>query len=261
MLAIVNGYRAFEQGDVEAGLADLAAGADAMLTEFDFDPLGRAVTGAHVLIIQAVCEAHAGRADAALRTVRRLDALAPEPYSDVAADAAYVLARAGAAAGDREAQALARRRIAELARVASGPGVMAAAEAVQAFTAAGPDANRRFQAAAALYERAPRVVLAAELWCDAGTVGRARRMCDEYGLARVAARAAALPVRPAGALAQLTSREREVVELAASGLTNREIGARLYLSDGTVRNYLSTAFAKLGVSRRSALGRLYERAP
>src|SRR6185436_9391253 len=113
-----------------------------------------------------------------------------EPYGDVAWDCAYVLARAGAAAGDREAQALARRRIAELARVASGPGVMAAAEAVQAFTAAGPDATRHFQAAAALYERAPRVVLAAELWCDAGSVARARRLCDEYGLARIAARAA-----------------------------------------------------------------------
>jgi DNA-binding NarL/FixJ family response regulator len=47
-----------------------------------------------------------------------------------------------------------------------------------------------------------------------------------------------------------------VVALAADGLTNRQIGERLYLSDGTVRNYLSTAFAKLGVSRRAELGRL-----
>jgi DNA-binding NarL/FixJ family response regulator len=133
---------------------------------------------------------------------------------------------------------------------------MAAAEAVQAFTAPGADVTRHFQAAAALYERAPRVVLAAELWCDAGCAARARRVCEEHGLARVGARAAALPGRPPGALALLTSREREVVELAAGGLTNREIGARLYLSDGTVRNYLSTAFAKLGVSRRAELGRL-----
>jgi DNA-binding NarL/FixJ family response regulator len=57
-------------------------------------------------------------------------------------------------------------------------------------------------------------------------------------------------------LDQLTTREREVVMLAAGGLTNRQIGDRLYLSEGTVRNYLSTAFAKLGVSRRSELGRL-----
>jgi DNA-binding NarL/FixJ family response regulator len=56
-------------------------------------------------------------------------------------------------------------------------------------------------------------------------------------------------------LAQLTPREREVVLLAAEGLSNREIGARLYLSDGTVRNYLSTAFGKLGVTRRAELGR------
>jgi DNA-binding NarL/FixJ family response regulator len=47
-----------------------------------------------------------------------------------------------------------------------------------------------------------------------------------------------------------------VVMLAAEGLSNREIGARLYLAEGTVRNYLSTAFAKLGVTRRAELGRL-----
>ena len=67
---------------------------------------------------------------------------------------------------------------------------------------------------------------------------------------------AQLPPRLPGALAELTSREREVVLLAAEGLSNREIGARLYLSDGTVRNYLSTAFTKLGVSRRAELARL-----
>jgi DNA-binding NarL/FixJ family response regulator len=78
----------------------------------------------------------------------------------------------------------------------------------------------------------------------------------------VAVRAAAIrdelatrPGRPA-ALAQLTSRERDVVTLAAGGLSNRAIGARLYLSEGTVRNYLSTAFAKLGVSRRGELARI-----
>ena len=167
MHTFVDGYRAFEDGDVESGLAAMASGTDALLTEFDFDPLGRAVTAAHVLYIRALSEAHGGRPEAALQTVRRLDVLSPEPFSDVAVDAAYVLARAGAAAGDREAQLQARRRVADLARVASGPAVLAAVEAVHAFTASSGDMSRHLQAAAALFERAPRPVLAAELWCDA----------------------------------------------------------------------------------------------
>jgi RNA polymerase sigma factor (sigma-70 family) len=61
-------------------------------------------------------------------------------------------------------------------------------------------------------------------------------------------------------LAELTEREREVVLLAAEGLSNREIGARLYLSEGTVRNYLSTAFGKLGVARRAQLAPLVAQA-
>jgi DNA-binding NarL/FixJ family response regulator len=256
MHAITDGYRAFESGDVEGGLSALTAGTDGLLVAFDFDPLGRAVAAAHVLSARALCEVHGGRPEAALQTIRRLDALSPEPFSDVAADSAYVLARAGAATGDRDAQQQARRRIADLARVASGPGVIGAVEAVHGFT--GSDASRHLQAAAVLFERAPRYVLAAEMWSEAGTgpaLERARRLCEAHGLHRIGARVAALRPAPV-VLDQLTTREREVVMLAAGGLTNRQIGDRLYLSEGTVRNYLSTAFAKLGVSRRSELGRL-----
>ena len=64
------------------------------------------------------------------------------------------------------------------------------------------------------------------------------------------------PARIPAALAELTPRERDVVLLAAEGLSNRDIGRRLYLSEGTVRNYLSVAFGKLSVSRRAELGRL-----
>jgi hypothetical protein len=44
--------------------------------------------------------------------------------------------------------------------------------------------------------------------------------------------------------------EREVVRLAREGLTNREIGARLYMSRSTVKAHLSHVFAKLGISSR-----------
>ena len=49
----------------------------------------------------------------------------------------------------------------------------------------------------------------------------------------------------------LSPQECRVLELVVAGRTNREIGSSLALSEKTVRNYLSNAFQKLGVSRRS----------
>jgi two-component system response regulator DesR len=53
----------------------------------------------------------------------------------------------------------------------------------------------------------------------------------------------------------LTDRERQVLRLAGDGLANAEIAARLHLSDGTVRNYLSEAMSKLGAANRVAAAR------
>lgn len=55
----------------------------------------------------------------------------------------------------------------------------------------------------------------------------------------------------AAALARLSPTERQLLELVAEGLTNREIGQRSGLAAQTVKNYLSAAFRKLGVSRRA----------
>ncbi len=49
----------------------------------------------------------------------------------------------------------------------------------------------------------------------------------------------------------LSEREQEILTLLAEGLSNAEISQRLWLSEGTVRNYTSTLFAKLGVSDRT----------
>ncbi len=49
----------------------------------------------------------------------------------------------------------------------------------------------------------------------------------------------------------LTDREREVLREAADGAPNAEIAAYLHLAEGTVRNYLSTAMAKLGARNRT----------
>jgi two-component system response regulator DesR len=54
----------------------------------------------------------------------------------------------------------------------------------------------------------------------------------------------------------MTDRERDVLRLAADGLPNGDIAARLHLAEGTVRNYLSTAISKLGVRNRIEAARL-----
>ncbi len=50
---------------------------------------------------------------------------------------------------------------------------------------------------------------------------------------------------------RLSQREREVLQLLANGMTNTDIAAQLFLSEGTVRNYVSAIFSKLGVSDRT----------
>jgi two-component system response regulator DesR len=54
----------------------------------------------------------------------------------------------------------------------------------------------------------------------------------------------------------LTDRERQVLRLAEEGLSGSDIAARLGLSEGTVRNYLSEAISKLGASNRVEAARL-----
>ncbi len=59
------------------------------------------------------------------------------------------------------------------------------------------------------------------------------------------------PERDGKIAESLSPRERELLTLLAQGCSNAEIAARLFLSEGTVRNYLSSLFAKLGVSDRT----------
>ena len=52
-------------------------------------------------------------------------------------------------------------------------------------------------------------------------------------------------------LAALTQREREVLELITDGLSNRQIGDRMFLAEKTVKNYVSSLLGKLGMERRT----------
>jgi DNA-binding NarL/FixJ family response regulator len=54
----------------------------------------------------------------------------------------------------------------------------------------------------------------------------------------------------AGAVARLTDREREILVHVADGLSNAEIGTRMYLSGGTVKDHVSTILTKLKVTSR-----------
>jgi DNA-binding NarL/FixJ family response regulator len=61
------------------------------------------------------------------------------------------------------------------------------------------------------------------------------------------------PSGPVTALADLTSREREVMALVAEGLTNAEIGERLFMSPATARTHVSRILTKLGARDRTQL--------
>jgi DNA-binding NarL/FixJ family response regulator len=79
-------------------------------------------------------------------------------------------------------------------------------------------------------------------------VGRGESLLDPAVTARVLER---LRGGPEVRLAGLSAQESRVLELIAEGLTNRQIGERMWLAEKTVRNYVSNLLAKLGMSRRS----------
>ena len=64
-----------------------------------------------------------------------------------------------------------------------------------------------------------------------------------------------MPENPA--LNELTMRERDITRLVAQGLTNKEIAAQLFISEGTVRNNIVVIMEKLCVTNRTQLGLTY----
>jgi DNA-binding NarL/FixJ family response regulator len=60
-------------------------------------------------------------------------------------------------------------------------------------------------------------------------------------------------------LSELSDQERKILELIGDGLTNRQIGERLFIAEKTVKNYVSSLFAKLGMQRRTQAAALAAR--
>jgi len=124
------------------------------------------------------------------------------------------------------------------------------------------------------YQRA-RVQLARGEWlhqhrqnaASRGPLRAARETFDALGLvpwserARQQLRAAGETSRPRTPPArdQLTPQELQIVQLAAEGMSNREIGQRLYLSHRTVSSHLYRVFPKLGITSRAELAAALDR--
>jgi two-component system, NarL family, response regulator DevR len=84
------------------------------------------------------------------------------------------------------------------------------------------------------------------------TVARGQSLLDPSATTKLMARLRGGQQKEAepDALPGLTEREREILALIGEGLTNRQIGQRLYLAEKTVKNHISRLLAKLGVERR-----------
>ncbi|MFG2513905.1 response regulator [Streptomyces sp. NPDC048584] len=84
------------------------------------------------------------------------------------------------------------------------------------------------------------------------TVAAGQSLLDPSATAKLMARLrqGQEPEPEPDALPGLTEREREILALIGEGLTNRQIGQRLYLAEKTVKNHISRLLAKLGVERR-----------
>jgi len=85
------------------------------------------------------------------------------------------------------------------------------------------------------------------------TVARGQSLLDASATAKLMARLRSAGQQPAeepDVLPGLTDREREILDLIGEGLTNRQIGQRLYLAEKTVKNHISRLLSKLGVERR-----------
>jgi len=142
-------------------------------------------------------------------------------------------------------------------------GALHAARLADAAAVLARDLEGRLAAAEAFHEAGAArtaVVVARAVGADATRLGQRglARTADERA-ERSAARCeggAEQPVAAVGALAGLGPRQREVVLLAAKGLSNQEVAERLGISTRTVENHLHRAYAELGVDGRRGLAEL-----
>lgn len=88
------------------------------------------------------------------------------------------------------------------------------------------------------------------------TVAAGGSLLDSQASAAVMQRLRSAAEKPVDPLAELSTQERRILELIGEGLTNRQIGEEMYLAEKTVKNYVSTLLAKLGMQRRTQVAAL-----
>jgi DNA-binding NarL/FixJ family response regulator len=104
----------------------------------------------------------------------------------------------------------------------------------------------------AVRDRVIQVASAAGLTLDGGMgAGGGRNRAVGNGAIGIAGGAASSAEADAAATAELTARERQVLELIAEGLSNRQIGERLFISGKTASVHVSAILRKLGAATRT----------
>jgi DNA-binding CsgD family transcriptional regulator len=176
-------------------------------------------------------------------------------------------------AGDAPAARAATERLTAVARAAGRHSALAVAARCEALLAAAEgrleDAAGHLDAALAEHDLAPVPVERARTLLLLGQVRRRAKARNEAGeafersaalfagagatdwQARAAAELARLRERSTG---DLTTTEHLVAELAASGLTNRQVSEQAFMSPKTVEAHLARVYRKLGISSRAELG-------
>ncbi|WP_123025713.1 helix-turn-helix transcriptional regulator [Mycolicibacterium stellerae] len=197
-------------------------------------------------------------------------------YPGVANWAAAEFIEAAVYSGMVEAAAEATRWITEMTGASGTAWALGVEARSRALLAEGEDAERHYKEAIAhlgpsrVRTELARTYLLYGEWLrrerrrsDAREyLGTARQMLDEMGMAAFADRAQRELLAIGGAArkrtltagtADLTTHERQVARLARDGLSNPEIGARLFISPKTVQYHLSKVFVKLEITSRSQL--------
>ncbi len=149
-------------------------------------------------------------------------------------------------------------RMRELDQVVDGAFMPARLRHVEALV--GHDAGELeavasdFESVGALLLAAEAAAVAARSYARGGLTRRAAEAKQRAARLAQSCEGAETPVLAEGAdVVSLTRREREVAELAARGLTSREVAEKLFVSTRTVENHLQRAYDKLGVSGRNEL--------
>lgn len=222
---------ALSRGDANAAAVVLTP----LLPPFEERPLPEPILGFFLpdAVEALVLTGELERAERVLQVFEEAATRTQRPWALMAAWRCRALLDSAAGRSDRAAAAA-------TAAVAVGERLELRLEFARTLLVAGQIERRlrRKKAAREVLQRAHELFESsgAQLWAE-----KARDELDRVGLRRAAA-------------GELTQTEQRVAQLAASGMTNREVAAQLFMSPKTVEANLAHAYRKLGISSRAELG-------